>query len=421
MNLADAKTQLRTSYEAAGFDVLEENAQGETLLRHQHPRTRDIILRITLEDVNEYAVFSRLRHTYATEPAPTSIVSPTYREQLVQALDPAIVEADLRNFQFSGRHEDAPVVELDVVSLIFINYFRFDPAYLQLCLDRLYLMPDFKRRTSPEDPVDIRETFARLTTIRVHNLQTTSLARAVEESSGMIETCLFTLAYEWDLPLWLETSWPTSRFERRRQRQEHLEERQRAGDMRLPEARYQGDLLRLYQAGISASVPTQKYLAFYQILEMQFEEASNSDLYERLARQINDPRWKPNQANLRRLIQDVIEHRDAMDDVAALAAVLARYVGALAIDDFIAQTETSAGEPLYSRRRMVFGESIPSAKGEDQTLIVIARRLRAVRDAIVHTGRARHIPLSQTTENITRELPLLKYLAEQVIIATAGT
>jgi hypothetical protein len=421
MSLAEAKQTLRQGYAQAGFEILDENQHGEIVLRHPHARMRDVLLKITVEDMEEYAVFSQLRANYDNAPTATSLCSATYREHLLTSLDATVQEYELRDFVFRGRHDDSPVVEIDVVSEIFTNYFRFTPGFLQLCLDRLYLMPDFKRRESQQNPIDIRDILARPLSIRVTNLQSSSVQRAVEDSNALIEGAIFTLAYEWGLPVWLQDDWSASRMERLEERQSRMDARRTGeGEIYIPDARFNTDMLKLYQAGLSSPIPSQRFLAYYQILALTFQDVVNEILYERLGRIVNDPRFKTNAIYLRRIVTEVEDYKGELDEVQMLEMTLGRYVGEEALNRYIDTLEEDNQEGIYTARRMVFGNSIPGAKGEEQSLNIVARRLVAVKEAILHIGMSQHIPLSQTTENVERELPMVQFLAQQIIIATAS-
>ncbi|MGB1289249.1 MAG: hypothetical protein ACPG7F_22125, partial [Aggregatilineales bacterium] len=133
MSLEHAKQALKDGYELAGFEVVDETPDGETLLRYPHYQTNDILLRISADDVRHYDDFLSDRDDYHALPMNCSLVSLDYREHLVEPMNATIRDSELRDFKFRQSHEDAPSIEIDTVSYLFVNYFRFAHGYMQLC------------------------------------------------------------------------------------------------------------------------------------------------------------------------------------------------------------------------------------------------------------------------------------------------
>jgi len=54
----------------------------------------------------------------------------------------------------------------------------------------------------------------------------------------------------------------------------------------------------------------------------------------------------------------------------------------------------------------------------------VAKHIKEIRNALVHSTdkyerRVRHVPFTKTTEKIAQDIPLMKFLAERVIISSA--
>src|SRR5688572_33373821 len=93
------KKLLKDGYEEAGFDVIEELASGETVLRYPEAGALDVALKITDEDVAEYAEMIQASSEFKVV-GRTGMVNTKFREQLLTPLDSSIDERDLRDVFF---------------------------------------------------------------------------------------------------------------------------------------------------------------------------------------------------------------------------------------------------------------------------------------------------------------------------------
>lgn len=383
MSIEQARRALKDGYEEAGFEVVD-TIDDVVYLRYPDPRTYDVLLYISDEDAAEYAQVLALKGDFAERPGDCSICSTTYREQLIYPLDSGIPDTDLRDFYFR-QGDSAPLVEVDTLSYFFANHFRFEQGYLDLCIDRLYLMPKSFRRKSNVRPVDIRNILARPTTIQVSEMQAASIEEALHLSTELIESSLFLLAYEYELPIVLADSWPQSRFEKHKEKTQRIASRTEAVDLIIPAGAFRTDLVRLYQAGISSQIPTQQFISFYQILEYFFDEMRRSKLYDQLGAIIQNGNGDTKQT-LPRIVETVESSEENDDIVPLLETLLRQHMGDTYAD----------------------------------TVSVLANRLRTIRDSIVFAGLDRHhLPFPVDSEAVIRDVPLIKFLAERVILTTA--
>lgn len=384
MSIEQARRILKDGYEDAGFEVVDV-IEGTVFLRYPDARTYDVLLYISEDDAAEYAQVMARRGEFIARPGDCSICSTDYREHLVRPLDATLADSDLRDFQFRRTDADSPLVVVDSLSPLYANYFRFEPGYVALCLDRLYLMPRSFRRKSNTNPVDMRSILARPATIRVQEMGANTVEEALHLSDELIESSLFLLAYEYELPVILAGSWPQARFDKHKARAQRLASRNDAPDLRVPAAAFRTDLVRLYQAGISSQLPAQQFISYYQVLEYFFDEMRRSKLYDQLGSLIQNSNGDPQQTIPR--IVETVERSDDADDITALLETLLRqHMGATYED----------------------------------TVSLLAKRLRMIRDSIVFAGHDRHhLPFAVDSEAVIRDVPLVKFLAERVILATA--
>jgi hypothetical protein len=153
---------------------------------------------------------------------------------------------------------------------------------------------------------------------------------------------------------------------------------------------------------------------------------SNERLYEKLANQIKDPKFTVSQnKQIDQLVQIVDKHKRQTDETGMLKNVLNKYVDEAELIQFISSYEKHLNQNVYSTKHNVFGTEIAIPLQENHTIGNTAKHIKETRNAIVHStdryeGEIRHIPFSETTSEIERDIPLIKFLAERVIISSAN-
>jgi hypothetical protein len=409
-----AREALRSGYVAAGFTVDGQPDDSLTLRYNQQH------FAITPEDIQEYAAGEALREAGETLPVECSLVSANYREHVVQPLDPIrwryLPPLEL-GYVFGEPDDSALYATIGAATTDFVNFFRFDPAYIQICLERMSRVP-------VDGPaLDIRHGFYRPPTIRIYNLGESALSAALRRSSELIEYCLFEVSYLKRLPVGLAQEWPA----RRRLEDDSFKfgEEFAGNVLPLPPAEFNADVIQFYQMGVSTRIPVLQFWSFYQVLEYFFIRASDQHLHRQLANRLKDPRFRPSPAQLDRLVQDVIDHLDLVDEIQMVKNVLDRYVDDDELIAFIEGYEAYRGEELYTRRRRLFGEDIQVRLVPGAVTEGVARTIMAIRQTLIFSSdrfsrTARGISFEQVTESIRPEIPLMKFLAERVIIGSAS-
>lgn len=414
MDFDRAKKALLDGYIVAGMDLVEEQERGFIL------RYSNSTFSVCEEDIQSYAESEALRTSAQITPAECGLLSTDYREQIVQPLDPIrwrhLPPLEM-GFVFGAPDDDNLYVTIGAPSDDFLNYFRFDPAYLEICLERMQRAPD------SEKPLDIRQGFYRLPTVQVHNIAEKTIDNALKSSQQVIDYCLFELSYLKGLPVGLADGWPAGR--RMNADMFQFEEVSEENLLPMPPADFDSDVVAFYQLGVSTRLPVMQYWAFYQVLEHFFVRSYDEALHKSLSDRLKDPRFKPSAAQLDRIMQDVIDHLDAVDETAMLESVLKKYIDPAQTIAFITQYETHLGEPLYTRRRRLFGEDIEVRLDTDSVLEHVARTIHAIRVNLLYSSdrfsrTARSVSYDKITEIVMPEVPLLKFLAERVIIGSAS-
>jgi len=313
-----------------------------------------------------------------------------------------------------------PTVTIGPASDLFIDFFRFDPNYLELARRRLRRTTFGLRRT---EPATLRSVLYRPATVQVSGLNQPTITAAVADSNGLMNAAVFSLSYTKNIPYRLLDQWPHEE-PRSRPRPFTTVERRPGFELELPLVTYNDDLLRFYQLGISTEIPELQYLAFYQVLEYFFVGVSDESLYGKLRSRLANPSFRLVPKYLDQVINDVVGHAKMTDETEMLKLVLDKYLDEQQLSDFITRYEEYLGDRWYTKKRERFGVELEVKTQSGHLIGNIAKIIRTVRNALVHSSDrferiGRHVPFSASSELVEREVPLLKFLAERVIMASA--
>lgn len=389
MHVETAKKHLKDGYESHGFDVVSELPNGETHLRYPHPATQDVLLKITVADMEEYSELMGARGEFRLFNS-TSLANNNFRESLVIPLDSSIDERDIDDLRFREDDDSHVYAEIDAISLVYANFFRFEMGYMKLCLDALMAIPKRRRAVSTEHPLDVRAIFAHPLSVRVFNLDAETTDDAILRSDAIVEGALFTLAYDLGIPLMLADSFPMSRMDRLDiiRANDH-----KLHDIVLPNSNFRHDLVRYYQAGMASPIATQQFMSFYQILELFLQDVNHAGVYDDLYHLLRDESFVPDNATLARIVTLVEANKSQLTTADVLESLLRQHVDSNDIKQFI----TANGAPA------------------EETVRGLAQRIVTTRDAILTAGVS---GLPPSDSSVARDVPLVRFLAEQVILAT---
>jgi hypothetical protein len=188
MTFNEAKEELKQGYISANLELVDEHA--EVLFFN----FRSDQFRISKTDIQEYAEFANLKADFETHPCECSIVSKNYREQIISNLHPRarMLGSRFWNYHFGVQDNENIYVEVGQCSDTFVNFFRFQEQYLEMCLDGPMR---FRARNRNGEPfAEIKDSLYRPLTIKVYNLKEASIKAAIQKSNDIIESCIFTLS-----------------------------------------------------------------------------------------------------------------------------------------------------------------------------------------------------------------------------------
>ncbi len=417
MDFEEAKRILIDGYEKSEFKIIDVH------LDQIYLEYNDIKYIIVKEEINDFLDFYEVNLGCKIAPTECSMCCNTYHEQLLDPLDV--------NWGYIWRERDKVItfghqtsiksfVQIGLATSRFLNFFRFDEKYIQYCKERL---DERKLRRRRDVNSLINDFYYRLPTIRVNNLNKNSIEDALIESEKIINACLFNLSFLNHYTFALRNEWPI-RANREKRFIFEFNKIEPKDQFKLPYGHYNPDIIKFYQHGMSSDFPVLQFLAFYHILEYFFNIVSDENLYFQLRFLLNHPNFYPDENNLEKLIHEVIKYRDVEKDVKLLKRVLTKFVNISALEKFILSYEHSFGKH-YTKKRELFGGNVQISLDEDHIIPNIAKTIIIVRNALVHSSdrykrNPRYIPFSESKDIVKKEIPLIKFLAEQVIIGSAS-
>ena len=417
MEVQEAKALLRDSYQKAGLEMVSESDDG---VKFRHPESK-LETTLKLTDIQDYTSCANTFGTYETIPSECSMCSNTYREQMISRLTRGgAIRRRMPEMVFGTPQDTQAYVEIGPASNLFTQYFRLSKFYLQDIVDDLEFDSGFGLTDVPER--ELKNSLFKPSTIKIYNLNQPTPEAAIAASVDIANACLFEIAYSMNIPIVLSEEWPKPRNPSGSFRYSLTPEPK---ERTVPRLKYNQDLIRFYQRGLATDDPVNRFLAFYQVLEYFFIIVADEHLYRKLARRINDPKFITDPKNLDRIIQDTVDHKKETDETEMLRFVLEKYLDENDLTDFIRAYERHLKEHLYSTKKNVFGEEVEVKLQAGHTINNLAKRIKLIRNALVHSSdrherKVRYIPSVESENEIAKEVPLMKFLAEKTIIASAS-
>ncbi|WBP88181.1 hypothetical protein [Kitasatospora cathayae] len=196
-----------------------------------------------------------------------------------------------------------------------------------------------------------------------------------------------------------------------------------------PRMTYQPDLVHHYQLGVSTESPSLAYLSFYHIAEHFYEKVYSEDLVDQVRAKIADPSFSLKRSGDVQAVIKIISNsqkkvRDegGVDEQKSLQLVLRKYVDLARLS---ADLDSYAAGLVahYKADQVSFADAnATDLRGErsDEVFSSLAKRIYRTRNALVHAKdgvRPKYRPFTNDAE-LSGEVPLMRFCAEQIIIAT---
>jgi len=256
------------------------------------------------------------------------------------------------------------------------------------------------------------------TTIRLHGAPVDRHDQALEALTEISGSLFFDLDVLYNLSLSLSTRRPLS------SRQARI----RSGrPPAFPANKYSEKALALYRYGRSAQgLPLLEYLAYYQSLEYFFPSFSHAETSAAMRTLLLDPRFDPaDDADVSKLINTAAPAvRAGIGEREQLKSTLRSVLRVEDLRDTL--KEIDAGEGYFTRNKQSIAGTAPIRLADQDLREQLAERIYTIRCRIVHSkdnggpsGEELLLPTSPEAGNLGPDIALLRYVAQQAIIAQA--
>lgn len=240
-----------------------------------------------------------------------------------------------------------------------------------------------------------------------------------EVAIAPVKACLFALAYR------KEESWELS-YEIKSKGLIYPRPANEADEeLDIPRASYDDAAVTLYKVAKSSQFPSQVFLAYYHILEFHFLRVADESLFNAVCAQLNNPDFRSTYENVTKLLAAIKRNDNTSSEKDMLLGVLRKYVAEEEFIEFVQEIENSSGEKLFSKpKQSIFGEKHAIGLEKGHALNGGAIVIKHIRNALVHSSDkyAREdcfMPLSESEDLVVRYIPIVRFMAERVIFATA--
>lgn len=343
-----------------------------------------------------------------TSASETQIFIPGHYEHVVQFEGARPRRQFLREgeeSQLKLTSRDGVVVEISRPSPLFaIRFFDVD----EITREQRRLAFGIGMRHSQEE-ANISELF-RLYTIRVSADPNTPLGKNSKRLHEIAEACIFHFAYGNGFPISFTKTWARTYYWIGRRGREEVQ---------FPLKTYNSDLVGYYNLALSSDSMVLGFLALYKILEYFFSSVTEEELHKRLREKLTAPDFSHTKTKkLRDLSKTGRSFEKKSDELSALKMVLSKYFDKSDLKIWIENYESDNGV-YFTNSVEIFSKPQKIDTSENTIVPNIASRIYSIRNAIVHNKESevsRYVPYSGQEETLYKEIQLLVYLAEQLIM-----
>ena len=268
----------------------------------------------------------------------------------------------------------------------------------------------------------LKHLIPRLYTLKITSGNIHNFNQFVDLSNSFI----FSLAYNLDISI-IET-----KFIDKIMRSNRLSRIRRAkfGDVDPPRRKYIADLVYHFQLALSTDSALLQFMSFYHVLEHFFEEIYSQDLIDATRDKITNPgfsyRRKKDLKDLIKFIEKKSRQRGedfSYNEKEALMLTLEKYLNIENIKTQIEKYDKTLVD-YYKNNVVKFsnGDKVDfTLNQQEQIFKNLASRIYETRNSIVHSkegNKPRYVPFKHDKELI-KEMPLLRFVAEDIIINTS--
>lgn len=215
--------------------------------------------------------------------------------------------------------------------------------------------------------------------------------------------------------------------QRRRTLRRPRKESDLTSDLQYPRTEYDDAPITLYWYGRSAAgMPLLQFLAFYQVIEFYFPTYSRAEAQRKLRAILKDPTFRGDRdADIGRLLSAISASQSGAygDERSQLRATILECIDQDSLREFLT-CEPDRSE-FYSGKAKTY-HKLPIGNPSADLRSDVAERIYDIRCHIVHTKNDSHdreiellLPFTREAEQLSFDIELAQYLAQQVLIAAA--
>jgi hypothetical protein len=291
--------------------------------------------------------------------------------------------------------------------------------YLLACLPGLdnhalkrYLLPIVAdKRMKSKERATLSDLFSRLTTVKVNATEESEISTDKGALYSIAESALFNWSCSNNLHFHIQEGWSWKKNVIRR---EH-----RIESPQFPRRTYNPKLLKYHRLGVSTDSVVLAFLSFYNIVEYFFYTVSEQKLRTCMGGAISTPSFSPsNTDQLHELITLMRDHDKARNEREMLKAVITEYFVHTEVKRWVTKHEADNGT-YFTSTQDLFGTRKKLNPSPETVIDDVVDRIYHIRCALVHNkdgGGAVFEPYSQHDEIVSKEIPLIRYIAEQMIV-----
>lgn len=224
--------------------------------------------------------------------------------------------------------------------------------------------------------------------------------------------------------------------------QRHLEELVRTGritrvrrvplnELDPPRRHYIPNLIYYYQLAVGADNPFLEYISYYHVAEHFFESVFNDDLITRIKDKITQPDFSyKSKKDIGGLIKDISRslqirnERITFSEQEALRLTIDNYVDLGDIKEKLNEYDDSLVD-YYKNNKVGFsGGDEVDLENQNESIIgeKLSSRIYKTRNAIVHSKESERVRYTPFRDDriLVKEIPLLRFIAEQIIIESSS-
>lgn len=245
---------------------------------------------------------------------------------------------------------------------------------------------------------------------------------SLSEYRKMIHSYLFNICYNTSLIFTIPDIHST--------RQPRRRSTHREGQL-FPYKQYNQSLVKYYYQGLSSDIPFAQYLAFYHVAEFFFQTVAEDDAFKEIEEFITHPSFSPRKKddirkfyNKVRQIMRTQKENDVWDEKVGFILCLKKYIPDLEVlKDAINAIDPFALE-YYKTTEVPFSDTGCTVNFDvtyENIYANVRNRVYSVRNAIVHSKEGERLKYEpfRHDKDLTREIPLIRAIAEEIIIKSS--